>query len=74
VRPKAGHDESLTVAISFDPYAQPDFVDVWLPVTFAVNSLNRSMGIDDLYPFIVSPAVINELRAVHQIVLHAGGR
>ena len=57
--------------------AQPDFdaiMDVWLPVTFAVNSLNRSMGIDDLYPFIVSPAVINKLRAVHQIVLHAGGR
>ena len=58
--------------------AQPQFgsaiMDVWLPVTFAVNSLNRSMGIDDLYPFIVSPAVINKLRAVHQIVLHAGGR
>jgi hypothetical protein len=75
VRPKAGDDESMTVAITFDPYTQPAFepiIDVWLPVTFAVNSLNRSMGIADLYPFIVSPAVIQKLNAVHQIVRSAG--
>jgi hypothetical protein len=77
VRPRTGADDNLAVAISFDPYNQADFapiIDAWLPVTFAVNSMNRSMGIDDLYPFVVAPAVIEKLRAVHEIVKSAGRR
>jgi hypothetical protein len=71
IRPRAGQDNNLAATISFDPYNQPDFdtiVDAWLPVTFAVNSINRSMGIDDLYPFVISPEVIEKLKAVHQAV------
>ena len=77
VRPRAGQDDNLAVAISFDPYNQADFapiVEDWLPLTFAVNSLNRSMGIDDLYPFVVAPAVIEKLKSVHQIIRNAGRR
>ena len=39
-----------------------------LPVTFAVNSLNRSMGIDDLYPFVIWLEAVEKLKAVHQAV------
>ena len=46
----------------------------WLPLTFAVNSINRSMGIDDLYPFIISPAVIEKLKTVHKIIRKSGRR
>jgi hypothetical protein len=77
VRPRAGHDDNLAVAISVDPYNQVDFAPIiegWLPLTFAVNSINRSMGIDDLYPFVVTPAVIEKLKAVHQIIRNAGRR
>ena len=77
VRPRTGRDDNLAVAISFDPYNQVDFtpiIDGWLPLTFAVNSTNRSMGIDDLYPFVVAPAVIEKLKLVHQIVRNAGRR
>jgi hypothetical protein len=40
----------------------------WLPLTFAFNSMNRSMGLEDLYPFVLSPSVIDKLRFVHQII------
>ncbi len=71
IRPRAGQDDNLTATISFDPYNQSSFdpiIDAWLPMTFAVNSINRSMGIDDLYPFVISPEVIEKLKAVHQVI------
>lgn len=37
----------------------------WLPLTYALNAVNRSMGRDDLYPFVLAPAVIDKLTYVH---------
>jgi hypothetical protein len=37
----------------------------WLPLTYALNALNRSMGNEDLYPFVLSPGVIRKLTWVH---------
>ncbi len=74
IRPRAGQDDNLKAAITFDPYKQSDFetiIEAWLPVTFAVNSINRSMGLDDLYPFVISPEAAGKLRAVHDIVKSA---
>jgi hypothetical protein len=36
-------------------------IDAWLPLTFAVNSINRSTGLHDLYPFVLSPPAIAKL-------------
>ena len=60
--------------IDFDPHvAEIDrIIDAWLPLTFAVNSINRSMGLPDLYPFVVAPAVIWKLEFVHDRI-HAVG-
>jgi hypothetical protein len=55
----------------FDPYTIDDFqpiIDNWLPLTFALNSLSRSMGQPDLYPFVLSAPVIEKLRYVHRVV------
>jgi hypothetical protein len=30
-------------------------IDAWLPIEFATNNLNRSMGLTDLYPFCCRP-------------------
>lgn len=71
IRPRAGQDDNLKASITFDPYSQSDFetvIEAWLPMTFAVNSINRSMGLDDLYPFVISPEVIEKLKVVHDIV------
>ncbi len=45
----------------------------WLPLTFAFNSINRSMGLDDIYPFVLSESVINKLRFIHQTIRQKQG-
>ena len=53
------------------PTARPSFVrlvEAWIPLTVALNSLNRSMGQPDLYPFALSPPAIEKLRFVHDLV------
>ena len=47
-------------------------VDTWLPLSNALNALNRTMGQPDVYPFILSPAVIKKLGAIHDLI-HADG-
>jgi hypothetical protein len=71
VDPVATDDPTLEAEISFDPYRARDFdrlVRAWLPLTVAVNSLNRSMGQPDLYPFALTPATVEKLRFVHGLV------
>jgi len=70
----ATKNRALHADIDFDPHKAPSakiLLDAWLPLTFAVNSLNRSMGLGDLYPFIVSPPVEAKLEFIHSII-HAG--
>ena len=50
---------------------QADFermLEVWLPLTCALNSLNQGMGLSDLYPFVTPAPVIGKLRFIHEIV------
>jgi len=71
VAPVVTTDDSLDVALDFDPYrteAWDTIIDAWLPLTFAVNSLNRSMGQPDLYPFVLGPQVIAKLGFIHALV------
>jgi hypothetical protein len=44
-------------------------VEQWLPLTYALNAVNRSMGHDDLYPFTLAPTLIEKLAFVHERVL-----
>ncbi len=46
----------------------------WNAVTLALNSLNRSMGMKDAYPFVLSPTVLDKLRFVHELVQRAAQR
>ena len=45
-----------------------EMLDNWLPLTYALNAVNRSMGRDDLYPFRLPAPVIDKLRFVHDRV------
>jgi hypothetical protein len=40
----------------------------WVPLTLALNSLNRSMGHNDFYPFVLSPTATAKLAFVHRVV------
>jgi hypothetical protein len=46
----------------------------WVPVTVALNSLNRSMGLIDPYPFVLCAEVMEKLRFVHDVVRHWDAR
>lgn len=48
-----------------------DLMSRWFPLTYALNSLNRSLGMPDGYPFALAPAVVEKLRFVHRVI--AGG-
>ena len=43
-------------------------IDMWLPLAWALNMINRSMGKEDLYPFVLPPAVLEKMRFVHTVI------
>jgi hypothetical protein len=45
-----------------------EIINNWFPLTYALNSLNRGMGLSDAYPFILSPAAVHKLRFVHETI------
>ncbi len=65
---KAG---ALDARLDFDPHDSVDvqqLVDAWIPLTFSVNTLNRSMGQPDLYPFLLTNGVIAKLQFVRDLI------
>jgi hypothetical protein len=45
-----------------------EIVDNWIPLTYALNQINRSMGLSDLYPFALADTVIEKLAFMHDRV------
>ncbi|MCM8737201.1 putative zinc-binding peptidase [Azospirillum sp. A1-3] len=77
VRPRITEGAELEAEVDFNPHKArriEDLIDLWLPLTYAVNSLNRSMGQPDLYPFILSAAVIEKLGFMNGMVRGLEGR
>ena len=74
VHPTVTDEPILHADLHLDPYEAGNFdrlVAAWLPLTFAMNSMNRSMGLNDLYPFILSAPVIQKLSFIHDLVHRA---
>ncbi|HSW19995.1 MAG TPA: putative zinc-binding peptidase [Ramlibacter sp.] len=66
--PGQGHAEEMD-----DPFegGQTDFDELvaqWVPLTLLVNSLTRSLGQDDAYPFALSQGAIEKLRFAHDVI------
>jgi hypothetical protein len=40
----------------------------WTPITYVLNNLNRGLGNDDAYPFVLSSPSVNKLRFVHDTI------
>jgi hypothetical protein len=45
-----------------------EVIVAWSKLSVALNSLNRSMGLPDLYPFVLSRPVIEKLRFVAEVI------
>ncbi|MGD9923224.1 MAG: putative zinc-binding metallopeptidase [Pseudorhodoplanes sp.] len=69
-QPRVASAASLETPVDFDPYGATidQLIEAWLPLTFAINSLNRSMGLNDLYPFVIAPAIVVKLDYVYRLV------
>ncbi len=46
-------------------------VQQWVPVTLLLNSLNRSLGQDDAYPFALTTGALVKLKFVHDTIFDA---
>jgi len=70
--PRLGIDVPfMSSSIKDDAYKCKDFHQImnqWIPLSLALNSLNRSMGLQDTYPFVISPVVKLKLTFVHQVI------
>jgi hypothetical protein len=45
-----------------------NLIDDWFALTYVINSLNRSMGMPDAYPFSISQAAQQKLEFVHRVI------
>lgn len=67
------HPAAKTMTANTKKVSQPNvgfdrIIATWMPLTYALNSLNRGMGLQDWYPFVLSAPAIEKLRFVHEII------
>lgn len=71
IAPRADRSGELSASVAFDAYRSTDIaalMEAWVPLTVAVNSLNRSMGVPDLYPFVLAQPVVDKLAFIQSLV------
>ncbi|EJL92380.1 hypothetical protein PMI16_01044 [Herbaspirillum sp. CF444] len=70
LHPKNRSEQQLTINASPVNVASFDELIVdWFALTYVLNSLNRSIGMPDSYPFTLSTPVLDKLRFVHEVVM-----
>jgi hypothetical protein len=52
-----------------DPGAKPflSFLNAWIELSAVMNEIARSMGQPDLYPFILTPAIVGKLGFIQRL-------
>ena len=72
VKPRVPETEiEMSAMINIDPYNSESFDDImnrWMPLSFVMNSLNRSMGMKDSYPFVINDAVRERLKFIQETI------
>ena len=71
LRPKRADEPSLNPNIVLDGPKTPPFdslIEHWYPLTYVLNNLNRGLGMQDAYPFVLSTPAVNKLRFVHEVI------
>jgi len=62
--------EVATRRLDFDNFEQ--LSRAWVPITIALNSLNRSMGMRDLYPFVIPELALKKIAFIHEVIENSG--
>lgn len=71
IDPTIEDDGDLTTTVTFNPFEVNDagrLLSAWMPLSVALNALNRSMGQPDSYPFTLPDPVRTKLAFVHDLV------
>jgi hypothetical protein len=50
------------------PSAFDTIIQMWLPLAWSLNMVNRSMGKPDLYPFVLPSTVLDKMRLIHAVI------
>jgi hypothetical protein len=68
--PGSDADHAEEVANPFEGHIKDfdELVEQWVPLTLLLNSLNRSLGQDDAYPFALTAGALQKLRFVHDTI------
>ncbi len=69
-------DVGVRVRARVDGLGEDDLSEMledWVELTLVINSLNRSMGQPDLYPFVLSSSAAAKLSMVHRLVRSGRG-
>ncbi len=58
----------LAGADDYRPSSFKAMMESWLPLAYAINNINRSMGQPDMYPFVLAPKAVEKMEFVHQVI------
>ena len=67
----SGHSAKNETSLQITDHELTSFeakIESWFSVTYMLNNLNRGLGLPDSYPFLLSDAVIQKLRFVHDTI------
>ena len=71
VAARTATDEDIAASVDRNPYnatTLESLVSAWVPLSLALNSMNRGMGQPDLYPFVLTPPALKKLGYVHELI------
>ncbi len=74
VRPRLDRTGELKAEVDFNPYCAHSIqrmVEAWAPIAFALNNMNRCLGMSDAYPFVLGKGVMAKLGFIHGLVHRA---
>ncbi|MFS8049241.1 putative zinc-binding metallopeptidase [Rhizobium sp. BR 314] len=69
IDPLRYHD--MAAEVDFNPYKAENaeqLVSAWIPLSVAINSIQRSMGQPDSYPFVLSQQVVAKLDYIRELI------
>lgn len=77
LNPQPLHIDAPVLMQLDDPYHVTDhdtLIQHWVPLTVAMNAMNRAMGLHDYYPFVLTPVISNKLKFIHDLIEANGGQ
>ena len=63
-----------TGVIAAQAQTMDGLLERWIPLARAINSVNRGMGLPDLYPFVIPDLAREKLGFIHGLILSRAGR